>query len=117
MCLAMVFAAMVPAITHAGVGVGAGGGFAELCTQDGMKLVKISDDGAIKDLGTSQLSKHCAFCLVHANHSAPGQLAAQLIHPLEVREGYPSLFLQSPRRLAAWSSPQSRAPPRAISAT
>jgi hypothetical protein len=112
-CLALLFAALAPAISKA-MARQSGQVWTEMCSASGTRMVKIDlgqNDAA--DLGAHPSShfEHCPFC---ANDSAPLALppGASLTLPLlETEERRPPLFFQSAHPLPIWTSAQSRAPP------
>lgn len=112
-CFAVLFAALAPSISHA-MSAAKGEPWAEICTIDGAKFVKIGGDQLLKsDPGTqkSMHFEHCPFCATHGGSLALPRAAALAVPLLETHETYPFLFFQSPRPLAIWVAAQSRAPP------
>jgi hypothetical protein len=86
----------------------------EICTVDGVKFVKLGDEGAksVPPLTKKSLQlEHCPYCSTHAG--SPGILPSwNLSLPRPLAAGtMPSLFYQSLRPLAVWAAAQSRAPP------
>jgi hypothetical protein len=104
-CLAMLFAALAPSISHAR----RADAWTQVCSASGVKMVKVMDgQGDPADAGHIE---HCAFCATHASASAlqPGNAGSMPL--LLGRDSYPPPFFQSPSPLAAWTHAQSRAPP------
>ena len=88
--------------------------WAELCTANGIKQVKLTDTAApdSDSSPTHKAKNHCPLCLLHAGldlafHSPP----AQRILPAQGLSLLPRLFFVSPKPLYAWASARSRAPP------
>lgn len=107
-CLAMAFAVLAPSISRAT----AVGGWTEICTSAGMKLVKLADDdGTRLPSGSLMQGEHCPFCAHHADLAGPVPQAPAMAHPIGLGETVPRLFLQAPRPLFTWTPAQSRAPP------
>nr|WP_315396011.1 DUF2946 domain-containing protein [uncultured Duganella sp.] len=106
-CLAMLFAVLAPSISRAT----AVGGWTEICTSAGMKLVKLADDGTRAPSGSLMQGEHCPFCAHHADLAGPVPQAPAMAHPIGLGEIVPRLFLQAPRPLFTWTPAQSRAPP------
>ena len=106
-CLAMLFAALAPSVTHA-MAASRGNAWTEICSAAGVKMVKA--DGADAQQSPDHL-EHCPFCATHPASIAliPGSAACMPL--LEGRDTHPSLFFQSPSPLAIWTLAQSRAPP------
>ncbi|MDT9001067.1 DUF2946 domain-containing protein [Paucibacter sp. APW11] len=116
--LAILLAALAPALSHA-LQRDVPGGWTEICTVTGAKLVKTVDaradtadagQPASDDAGLHGL-KHCPYCATHS--TALGLPPAAGASPLLLSGGaeVPELFLLAPRTLFAWASAQPRAPP------
>jgi hypothetical protein len=119
-CLAILFNAFAPIVSHAGesrtsvpVTVEM-----EVCTALGMAMmpVALAPDGARQPgrSDSSQLHKgmnHCGYCVVHAaSHGLPPPMTATFA-PSAGRDVYPPLYYHSLRPLFPWSLAQPRAPP------
>lgn len=110
-CVAMLFAALAPSVSHA-MSAPSGDVWTAICSVAGIKLVKTGFLPADADAGNeSSQIEHCAFCATHPTHVGllPGMASCM---PLVLgRDTYPALYFQSPHPLAAWTRAQSRAPP------
>lgn len=112
-CLAVLLASLAPSIAQT-LQRGAPGGWTEVCTVSGSKIVAV--DGAQNDSAppapAEHLLQHCPFCSLHV--TAIGPPPAPLSLPALVRFGFavPELMLVAPRTLFAWASAQPRAPPQ-----
>jgi hypothetical protein len=104
-CLAMLFAALAPSISHAM----RADAWTEVCSASSVKMVKVMD-GQGDPADVSHL-EHCAFCATHPGAPALLPSNAGSMPLLLGRDSYPPLFFQSPSPLAAWTHAQSRAPP------
>ncbi|MGE5622679.1 MAG: DUF2946 domain-containing protein [Bacillota bacterium] len=112
-CLAILMAALAPAISHAlaASGKGSSAAWDEVCTVDGVK--SLHEHGA-HDSGPADNGmhfEHCPFCFTHAaSFGLPP--SAQTFIPLAAGSPVrPLLFFHSPRPLFAWAAAHPRAPP------
>ncbi len=115
-CLAILFGALAPAISHA-LTTARGEAWAEVCGVDGPKLVKLSaDQGGLSAPLTTKLAhtEHCPYCATHGGAPALPPGVRPLIAQVDARDAQPMLFLQSPHPLPIWSAAQSRAPPASV---
>lgn len=116
-CLAILFNAFAPILSHAGEAAGRAPATVEMevCTALGMTMlpVALADTSAAQDK-SGQLHKgmnHCGYCVAHAaSHGLPPPLTAWFA-PIAGRGVYPPLYYHSPRPLFPWSLAQPRAPP------
>jgi hypothetical protein len=114
-CLAILFNAFAPMLSHA-MGTRAAAGASvmlemEVCTAMGMEMQKVAvgdpDDGA----GLQKNPNHCASCVAHAaTHGLPPPMPAVFV-PAAGRAAWPPLYYQSSRSLFPWALAQPRAPP------
>lgn len=74
-CIAMLFAAMAPSMSHA-MSVRGGDAWTEICSAAGIKMVPAADGQG--DPATSVTLDHCAFCATHPTHIAllPGNASS-----------------------------------------
>ncbi|MFL6657246.1 MAG: DUF2946 domain-containing protein [Massilia sp.] len=116
-CLAMLFAALAPSISHA-MAASRGDGWAEICSAAGVKYIKANViQSTTVDPVTEQTVhlEHCPFCATHAGSFALLPPVSGISIPvLDLPDSHPPLFFQSPRPLAVWTSAQSRAPPASV---
>lgn len=103
--LAVAALVLLPTLGHA-LAKG-GGGLAEVCTPQGVKLVTL-DDGETTPAPSVHL-EHCVFCAAGAA-PLPAQPALALPAPMGGTQ-MPPRFLQAPRTAHAWASANPRAPP------
>lgn len=114
-CFAILLAAMAPSISRTLAAAShAGAGWAEVCSDAGAKLVKLSGGHAPASPSPADPglhAEHCPFCSTHAGTLAlPPGLTPVL--PLALGSPVlPSLYYQAPRPLFIWAAAQSRAPP------
>jgi hypothetical protein len=111
---AILLATLAPAISHAVTAAknGNSASWAEICTMNGAKLVKVADASSSKP-ATHQVShfEHCPFCLSHAGaFGLPPDNDLQLPVIVSTRI-LPPLFYRAHRPLFAWTAAQPRAPP------
>ncbi len=117
-CLAILFNAFVPLVSHAMEAVPAPPAMTmEVCTALGMTTMPLAlAAGERDDTGSGKLHKtmnHCGYCVSHAtSHGLPPPPAIAFA-PAAGRDAYPPLYYHSPRPLFPWSLAQSRAPPSA----
>jgi hypothetical protein len=112
-CMAILLAALAPAISHALSDRGKSHSlWAEICSSAGLKLVKLELGPKAPAHGEPVSAfDHCPFCQTHG--SMPG-LPPTVSLSLPAYSGtfpLPELFYQAPRPLFVWASAQSRAPP------
>jgi hypothetical protein len=112
-CLAILFSALAPSISHALATPAGNGGKVEMCTGAGMKLVSVDANDAQPGLAdtVARHFQHCAYC---SSQAASFALLPQVAPALAATGGsapYPDLFYQAPRPLFSWARPSSRAPP------
>jgi hypothetical protein len=115
-CLAMLVAALAPALSHALSPVGHAAETAnavEVCTMAGMQLVMLdADGGKIKTpLHKSAAMADCPYCASHANAIGLRPNCSPVLSSLAPIALAPALFYQAARPLYAWAPAQSRAPP------
>lgn len=102
--LAVLAFTLLPTVSRA---LASGGGWTEVCTPQGMKLVALDDQGG--EITTTLDA--CGLCTVAAHGAAPLPAAPVVVAlPLAAAEP-PSAFLHAPGRAHAWQPAQSRAPP------
>jgi hypothetical protein len=107
-CLAILFGALAPTLSHALNRSAAQPINFPICSAAGHAVPDSTPAGSI-DLGADPF-KHCPFCA--DQHHAPG-LLPQAPATLAAVSGtsFPSLFYTAPAPLFHWAAPQSRAPP------
>jgi hypothetical protein len=117
-CLAILFSAFAPLVSHAMDARAAAGAAGmpgmEVCTALGMKTMAWSDPAASDTDATAKLHKsmnHCGYCAVHATpHGLPPPMTAGFA-PAAGRDAWPPLYYRSSRVLFPWALAQPRAPP------
>ncbi|MES2739338.1 MAG: DUF2946 domain-containing protein [Pseudomonadota bacterium] len=114
-CLALLFSALAPSMSHALAYAGAEAGTIriEVCTADGNKTIVIDSSGArtvVPDSVQHHL-EHCPYCSTHAGSFALPPPAMALFAVLGGHDVFPYLFYNAPARLYTWSSANPRAPP------
>jgi hypothetical protein len=116
-CLAILFNAFAPIVSHAGELRGGARAAVEMevCTALGMQMMPVPMGAEqSRDPVRSQLHKsinHCGYCVAHAaSHSLPPPLTA-FFAAAAGRDVFPPLYYHSPRPLFPWSLAQPRAPP------
>jgi hypothetical protein len=106
-CLAILFAALAPSISHAM----RADAWTEVCSASSVKMVKVAPGQGDPDDAVAGHLEHCALCATHPNAPALLPSNAGSMPLLLGRDSYPPLYFQSPSPLAAWTHAQSRAPP------
>jgi hypothetical protein len=113
-CLAILFNALVPLVSHAMDAMSPAPIVMDLevCTALGMQTMPLAPAPA--DSGKLHKNmNHCAWCAAHASpHGLPPPMSAAL-NPAAGRDAYPPLYYQATRPLFPWSLAQPRAPPQA----
>jgi hypothetical protein len=115
-CLAILFNAFAPLVSHATASSGAAPAVMqiEVCTAMGMRTMPVVLSGD-DDASSGKLQKdmnHCAYCVFHATtHGLPPPMLASFVPP-GGRDAWPPLYYHSSRPLFAWALAQPRAPPR-----
>lgn len=102
--LAVLAFTLLPTVSRAMAA--ATGGWTEVCTPQGMKLVALGDEGG----GIATTLDACDHCTLAAHAPPPPPAVAPVLASAALAE-VPVLFLQAPRRPFAWQPAQSRAPP------
>lgn len=111
-CLAMLFAALAPSVSHA-MSARSGDAWTEICSAAGVMMIKAPPGlGDPADADRASHLEHCAFCATHPTDVAPIPGSVRSTPVLSVRDTYPPLYYQSPAPLAVWTHAPSRAPPR-----
>lgn len=111
-CLAMLFAALAPSVSHA-MSATSGDAWTEVCSAAGITMIKVPPgQGDPRDADHASHIEHCAFCATHPTDVAPIPGKAGHTPVMSVRDTYPRLYYQSSSPLAAWTHALSRAPPR-----
>lgn len=103
--LAVAALVLLPTLGHAFAK--GGGGFAEVCTPTGMKLVPLDDGAATPD--PSVHLEHCVFCAAAA--APPPATPDGVLPSPPAGTEHPPRFLHAPRTPHAWASANPRAPP------
>jgi hypothetical protein len=109
--LAILMAALAPAISHA-LGTQGVASWTEVCTAQGSKWVQGDSDAADGSVPAAEHAlEHCPYCSIHS--STIGIPAAPLLDlaAADLAHATPSAFLAAPHTLHAWLSAQPRAPP------
>jgi len=117
-CLAILFNAFAPMLSHAmGTQSTAGAPLMlemEVCTALGMEMRQVESIASSDPSVDGKLHKntnHCAYCVAHAaSHGLPPPMPAVFV-PATGRAAWPPLYYQSSRSLFPWALAQPRAPP------
>jgi len=113
-CLAILFNAFVPVVSHALNLAPASAGKMEVCTAMGIEMLPMAlpgEDGAQSPDKLLKSLTHCGYCATHAGtYGLPPQPAA-VFAVIGGHDVFPPLYYTSPRPLFPWSLAQSRAPP------
>jgi hypothetical protein len=112
-CLAILFNALIPSISHALAWQSGTPGQAEICTVEGTKVISLAAPHSGKAPAVPDLKafQHCAYCLTHAGSSGLLPQAAAVPVFLDGHDLYPPLFYQAPQPLFSWIAANPRAPP------
>jgi len=113
-CVAILFGALAPALSHSFSPPSQAFAGAEICTSTGLKFVAPAIGGPAKLFLDTALDKpkHCGDCVLHA--LALGLLpSGALFAMLEPHALFPFLFYQAHSPLFPWTVASSRAPPLA----
>jgi hypothetical protein len=115
-CLAILFAALAPAISHAvTLAKRSDISWMELCSATDHRFVQVSDSDGAPDSAAHHKAmqfEHCPFCSTHAgSFGLPPATASVLLLSTGAVSVMPPLFYQAPRSLFVWAPAQSRAPP------
>jgi hypothetical protein len=114
-CLAILFNAFAPVLSHA-MGTQAAAGTPlmlemEVCTALGMEMRQVESPDRADAGKLHKTTNHCAYCVAHAaTHGLPPPMPA-VFAPAPGRAAWPPLYYQSSRSLFPWALAQPRAPP------
>ncbi|MFZ6653734.1 DUF2946 domain-containing protein [Undibacterium sp. TJN19] len=117
-CLAILFNALAPSLSHALAMADNKSGWQEICSTTGSKFVATDQGKLISKTTKTPADKvthhlqHCPYC---SSHAASFILPATDSMRFAIAGGqavYPSLFYQSPSPLFSWSRANPRAPPQ-----
>ena len=116
-CLAILFNAFAPLVSHAMAAPASAAMTMEVCTAMGMAtmplVMALDGDDASSSARLHKAMNHCGYCVSHAaSHGLPPPSAIAFAAPAG-RDVYPPLYYHAPRPLFPWSLAQSRAPPPA----
>jgi hypothetical protein len=106
--LALATSVLLPTLAHSGSH--GGGGFAEICTPQGLKLVPLADGEQAPPTATV-LVDHCPFCAPAGAAALLPSAPATTVPVVIASAAAAPPFLQPLRALHAWASAQPRAPP------
>jgi hypothetical protein len=114
-CLAILFNAFAPLVSHAMEAPASAAVTIEVCTAMGMTTMPVAlapdGDDASSSGKLHKAMNHCGYCVSHsATHGLPPPVAIAFAAPAG-RDIYPPLYYHAPRPLFPWSLAQSRAPP------
>jgi hypothetical protein len=113
--LAVVFAALAPAVSHALALASGSKAWVEVCSAQGSRWVQLDDDGAEPGSSTdgplSGHFDHCPFCHLGQQGLAPPPAPPALLAVPVLHDGLPERFFTAPRTAHAWCRAQPRAPP------
>lgn len=115
-CFAVLFASLAPTVSHALATDSSHAFWAEICSVDGLRLIKTTDGvtpEAPAPANGGMHFEHCPFCLTHADSLALLPTPAMTVPVADNGRQHPSLFYHAPRPLFAWTAAQPRAPPSA----
>lgn len=107
--LAVLMAAIAPAVSHA-VGSPGAASWVEVCTAQGSKWVQ-NDAGGDSIPDAEHALEHCPYCSIHPNAVGIPPAPLQDLPAAGLAHAVPQAFLAAPRTLHAWVSAQPRAPP------
>jgi len=114
-CLAILFNAFVPAVSHAlNASSASSAATMEVCTAMGIEMLPMAlpDGGSRPDNGKLLKSlTHCGYCAAHAGSVGLPPPPLDVFALTGGRDVFPPLYYRSPRPLLPWSPAQSRAPP------
>ncbi len=119
-CLAVLFSALAPSISHALAYTGAASAPGtiqiEVCTADGNKTILLDSTGNKKVVPNSVQHhfEHCPYCATHAGSFALPPPAMASFAVIGGHDIFPYLFYNAPARLFSWSCANPRAPPAAV---
>lgn len=101
---------LAPAMSHA-LASATGTNWIEICTTQGSKWIKASQDGSERAPASAHVVDHCPYCSLQTPTLGlpPAEHLAHL--PLRLSLEVPIAFLSAPRTLHACVSAQPRAPP------
>ena len=117
--LAILFNALMPAVSHAISFSSATPAQVEVCTAMGMEMIPMP---ALPNGTTNETDKppsdkllksmtHCAYCATHAGAFGLAPAATSVFAVLGGHDDFPPLYYQAARTLIPWLLAQSRAPP------
>jgi hypothetical protein len=108
--VAMLALALVPTLSRALAFAGNGGGWAEVCTPQGMKQVPLDPDPAGNSAPTAPSPDACGLCLLAAAGAAPPPAPPAV--PLPSRDAAaPATATPAAHPRPSWARAQPRAPP------
>ena len=107
---AIMLSSLAPALSHA-LATATGTNWIEICTTQGSRWIKASQDGSERAPASAHVVDHCPYCSPQTPTLGlpPAHHLAQL--PLGLSDEVPLAFLSAPLTLHAWASAQPRAPP------
>lgn len=109
--LAVLMAALAPAISHALASDGSSA-WIEVCTAQGSRWLQAdAERGEDSTPGTGQTLKHCPYCNLHPNVLGIPPTPVMALPASESATAVPRAFLAAPHTLPVWTSAQPRAPP------
>ncbi|TSE21386.1 hypothetical protein Talka_00053 [Tepidimonas alkaliphilus] len=111
--LALLWAALAPALAQAWVGSPRADERVQICTSTGMAWVSLDAGLAAPDDGAAATMTSCDWCLLHAGPGLPPPPEGWPAPSRESGMAWPAWATASPAsRLALWWHPQPHAPPR-----
>jgi hypothetical protein len=113
--LAILFNALMPAVSHAISVSPATPAQVEVCTAMGMEMMTMpvlpnGENGVPSDKLLKSMT-HCAYCATHAGAFGLAPAATGVFAVLGGHDDFPPLYYQAARTLFPWLLAQSRAPP------
>lgn len=109
-CLAVLFAALAPSVSHA-LAAASPSRF-EICSAEGGKTA-ITGGVLLKKAGAAHHMEHCPYCATHAGTFAVPPGAATGFAVVGGHDLFPLLYFSAPAPLFSWSSARPRGPPAA----
>lgn len=113
--LALVFAALAPALSHALARATGASEMVEVCTVMGSRWVAVNADsnaGPADPMGAAASSfDHCPYCHLAGQGMAPPPAPPAQMQPPLGREGLPERFFSAACTAHVWRAAQPRAPP------